>query len=413
MTSSSEIAQPLIRRVNLGKVLSVLATSDDAVTGTDLMAGTGLTRATVHAVCNDLIRLGWVRELPARRESGNQLGRPSRWFRFNERAGYVLGVDIGAHSSTLLLADLRGTTLAVERVPIDDSEPASEHGRQVQHAVQRAAGTGGLEVTDILAIAMGFAARVDRTGQIRSENAHSQSTYEARRTALADSTGAVVLTENDANLAALGERWRGAAQGVDDLAVLLTGERIGAGLLESGRLLHGNQGGAGEMAYLDRVEGVGNADGIALLARTWGAEAVSSRATTTIGDLANGDPAAVTAEMVFSTAADGDRVARAILDRLATRLANVIATIGTFINPELVVVAGAVSQSARVLLDAVSEQLPALTVTPPRVAVSTLGESVVSVGAVKHALDYVQRNALDIELVDATARSVASSTGQP
>lgn len=413
MTSSSEIAQPLIRRVNLGKVLSVLATSDDAVTGTDLMAGTGLTRATVHAVCNDLIRLGWVRELPARRESGNQLGRPSRWFRFNERAGYVLGVDIGAHSSTLLLADLRGTTLAVERVPIDDSESASEHGRQVQRAVQRAAVFGGLEVTDILAIAMGFAARVDRTGQIRSENVQSQSTYEARRTALADSTGAVVLTENDANLAALGERWRGAAQGVDDLAVLLTGERIGAGLLESGRLLHGNQGGAGEMAYLDRVDGVGNADGIALLARTWGAEAVSSRTTTAIGDLANGDPAAVTAEMVFSAAADGDRVARAILDRLATRLANVIATIGTFINPELVVVAGAVSQSARVLLDPVSEQLPALTVTPPRVAVSTLGESVVSVGAVKHALDYVQQHALDIDLADATARSVASSTGQP
>ena len=89
-------------------------------------------------------------------------------------------------------------------------------------------------------------------------------------------TGATVLTENDANLAALGERWRGAAQGVDDLAVLLAGERLGAGLLESGRLLHGSQGGAGEMAFLDRVEGVGNADGIALLARTWGAEAVSS-----------------------------------------------------------------------------------------------------------------------------------------
>ena len=413
MTSSSEIAPPLIRRVNLGKVLSVLATSDDAVTGTDLMAGTGLTRATVHAVCNDLIRLGWARELPAHRESGNQLGRPSRWFRFNERAGYVLGVDIGAHSSTLLLADLRGTTLAVERVLIDDREPAIEHGRQVQRAVQRAAASGGLEVPDILAVAMGFAARIDRSGQLRSENADSQNTLEARRAALADSTGAVVLTENDANLAALGERWRGAAQGVDDLAVLLTGERIGAGLLESGRLLRGNQGGAGEMAYLDRVEGVGNADGIALLARTWGADAVSGRAKTTIGDLANGDPTAVTAEMVFSAAADGDRVARAILDRLATRLANVIATIGTFINPELVVVAGAVSKSAGALLDAVSEQLPALTVTPPRVAVSTLGESVVSVGAVKHALDYVQRHALDIDLADATARSVASSNTHP
>ena len=105
-------------------------------------------------------------------------------------------------------------------------------------------------------------------------------------------------------------------------------------------------------------------------------------------------------------------MARAILDRLATRLANVIATIGTAFNPELVVVAGAVSQSAGVLLDAVTGQLPALTVTPPRVAASTLGESVVSVGAVKHALDYVQRNALDIDLAGATRRSGAASTGE-
>ena len=73
--------------------------------------------------------------------------------------------------------------------------------------------------------------------------------------------------------------------------------------------------------------------------------------------MANGQPDAVTAEMVFTAAAQGDPVAQAILDRLATRLANVIATIGTVFNPELVVVAGAVSKSAGVLLDAVNEQL--------------------------------------------------------
>ena len=86
----------------------------------------------MHAVCNDLIRLGWVRELEAKREPGSQLGRPSRWFEFNERAGYVLGVDIGAHSSTLLLADLRGTTLAAERVLVEPGEPVAQQGLRVQ-----------------------------------------------------------------------------------------------------------------------------------------------------------------------------------------------------------------------------------------------------------------------------------------
>ena len=208
-----------------------------------------------------------------------------------------------------------------------------------------------------------------------------------------------MLAENDANLAALGERWRGVAQGVDDLAVLLAGERLGVGLIESGRLLHGSQGGAGEMAYLDRVEGVGNADGIALLARTWGADAVGrtqARRRSASWPVASPTPSPPR----WSSPRPSGRPRRAgdILDRLATRLANVIATLGTIFNPELVVVAGAVSQSAGALLDSVNAQLPALTVTPPRVATSTLGESIVSVGAVKHALDFVLHNALDIDV---------------
>jgi len=401
VTESLAVTPPLIRRVNLGKVLAVLSAADGPLTGSDLLAVTGLTRATVHAVCNDLIRLGWVRELEARRESGSQLGRPSRWFEFNERAGYVLGVDIGAHSSTLLLADLRGTTLATERVPTDNTEPFAQHGRRVQQAVRQAVLNAGVQLDEILAVAMGFAARVDRAGTVVSENDYSQATYDARRAALTELTGAAVLAENDANLAALGERWHGAAQSVDDLAVLLASERLGVGLIESGRLLHGSQGGAGEMAYLDRVEGVGNADGIAMLARMWGAEAAAAQPETLILALADGVPGAVSAEMVFAAAARGDRVAGRILDQLATRLARVIATIATMVNPELVVIAGAVSQSAGALLDGINNQLPALTATPPRVAASTLGESVVSIGAIRLALNHVHDNALDLDVVRA------------
>src|SRR6478736_134127 len=363
MTESLAVTPPLIRRVNLGKVLAVLSAADGPLTGTDLISVTSLTRATVHAVCNDLIRLGWVRELESRRGSAGQetssaMGRPSRWFEFNERAGYVLGVDIGAHSSTLLLADLKGTTLAAERVLVGPGEALAQQGLRVQQATLRAARQAGARIDDILVIAMGFAARVDRSGHVRSESPVDQASYDARRAALIALVGATVLAENDANLAALGERWRGVARGVDDLAVLLAGERFGAGLIESGRLLHGSQGGAGEMAYLDRVEGVGNADGIALLARMWGAEAAAAQPETLILALADGVPDAVTAEMVFAAAGQGDRVARGILDRLTTRLARVVATLGTIFNPELMVIAGAVSQSAGVLLDGISEQLP-------------------------------------------------------
>ena len=101
---------PMLRRVNAGKVLGVL-TRARVMTGTGLIEATGLTRATVHAVCNDLISMGWVVEHDPGRNDAS-VGRPSRRFEFNSRAGYVLGIDIGAARTTVLVSDLRGETIA-------------------------------------------------------------------------------------------------------------------------------------------------------------------------------------------------------------------------------------------------------------------------------------------------------------
>ena len=68
------------------------------------------------------------------------------------------------------------------------------------------------------------------------------------------------------------------------------------------------------------------------------------------------------------------------------------------VNPELVVLGGAVAEAAGQLLPDIEEQLSGYTSTPPRVAVSSLGDAIVSVGAVRHALNYVEQHALDLEL---------------
>ena len=80
------------------------------------------------------------------------------------------------------------------------------------------------------------------------------------------------------------------------------------------------------------------------------------------------------------------------------RVARVIASIASLINPEQVVIGGAVAESASALLPAITELLPRFTATPPRVTVSPLGDAIVTVGAVRHALDYVEANALELVL---------------
>jgi predicted NBD/HSP70 family sugar kinase len=395
MPKTSAATPPLLRRVNASKLLGVLSTAG-VMTGTGLIEATGLTRATVHAVCNDLIGMGWVLELDPVRDD-TSVGRPSRRFEFNSSAGSVLGIDVGAAKTTVVVANLRGETLAKAGRSFAAVKEPGERTDLVDEAVVDAMQAAKVTDDQVIAAGVGVAAPVDRSGNILADDEFWRR-FDAGLTArLSKLHGWPALLENDANLAVLGEHWRGEAQGVDDLVVLLAGERFGSGLMDSGRLLHGSRGGAGEMVYLKLVEGVGDTHGIARIAREGGAAAIADPAVQTVlRELAGGEP--VTAEMVFAAAAQGDRAAGDVLEVVGQRTARVVATLGILFNPELVVIGGAVAEAAKALLPSIEQLLATFTSTPPKVAVSSLGDTIVSVGAVRHALNYVEQNALDLTL---------------
>jgi predicted NBD/HSP70 family sugar kinase len=407
MPKATAATPQLLRRVNAQAVLRSIRGMDVA-TGTELMAQTGLTRASVIAVCEDLMRRGWIRELENQRDPGGyRKGRPARRFELNERAGYVLGMDVGVSKTTVVVADLRGKTVARSSRPFRAVNiSAQERIGVINSAALTALQSVGASPGTVLAVSAGIAAPVDRNGDVMADQ-HFWSYFDVGlRSALKELHGWTVLLENDANLAALGERWRGSAAGIDDVVVILASERLGSGVIEGGRLLHGSRGGAGELAYLDLVEGVGDTSGIAMLARVWAADALAGTATTSLRELSAAGTE-VNAEDVFAAAAAGDSVALGILDRLSDRMARVVGSVATMINPELVVIGGAVADSAGVLLDPITQLLPAYTATPPRLTVSPLGNSIVTVGAVRRALDYVEENSLDLELAQPPAATPA------
>ena len=386
----------LLRRVSAGAVLDFMRSSGP-VTVTDVMAATGLTRATGISVCEDLKERGWIRELENQRLVGEyQKGRPARRFELNERAGIVLGMDIGYSKVTVVVSDLRGDTVGRTSRPFD-ADGLDTRGRiaLIDEVAAAALDSAGAGPESVLAVCAGVAAPVDRHGKVLATQKFWGLFDIDLRVALKELRGWTVLLENDANLAALGDRWLGAAAGVDDVVVILASERLGSGVIDGGRLVHGSRGSAGELAYLELVEGVGDTFGIAYLARTWAVEALAGPAPSTLRAIA---PAALVAEHVFAAAAAGDAVAVGVLDRLADRMARVIGTVATMWNPELVVIGGGVARSAGALLAPITERLGGFTATPPRVAVSPLGDTVVTVGAVRGALDYVEKHSLDLEL---------------
>lgn len=351
---------------------------------------------------------GWIRELENQRAFGQyQKGRPGRRFELDESAGFVLGVDVGIAKATAVVSDLRGETVGRSnqsfpgvQIRADVSIPgdqmtAEERLAVIDRAAMTALQSADVSANKVLAVSIGIAAPVDRNGKVLATQRFWELFDVDLKAAFQDLHGWNVLLENDANLAALGERWRGASAGVDDFVVILSSERFGSGVIDGGRLLHGSHGGAGELAFLKQVEGVGDTFGIALMARTWAAEALAGKAKTSLRTHAQ---EGVEAEHVFAAAAEGDDVAVKILDRLADRMARVIGAVATIFNPELVVIGGAVAKSAGVLLEPITERLKEFTATPPLIAVSPLGDSIVAVGATRSALDYVEKNSLDLVL---------------
>jgi predicted NBD/HSP70 family sugar kinase len=149
------------------------------------------------------------------------------------------------------------------------------------------------------------------------------------------------------------------------------------------------------MYFLDHVNGVGAAHGVAMMARVWATEALKGGRRTVIGDGAAGFGGPVTAETVFAAAAQGDAVALQVMDRLADRFARVCATVAAMFNPEVLVFCGGIADSMDHLVDRITDRLPELTYAPPRIASSTLGDAVVTTGAIRLALDHVQAHALD------------------
>jgi predicted NBD/HSP70 family sugar kinase len=183
--------------------------------------------------------------------------------------------------------------------------------------------------------------------------------------------GAPVVVENDMNLAILGERWRGAAQGHDTCAYVTVGTGIGAGIMVDGHLHRGHHFLAGEIALMcmgPQHVGVDFGShgcletlaGLDSLAARW-APSSARRENGWVGDL-------------VQAAQGGDRKARTILDETATLLGIAIANLCLVLDPSLIVLGGALIAQGGPLLDDVRQIVSRIIPTPSQIVPSALGE---------------------------------------
>ncbi|MER6944627.1 ROK family transcriptional regulator [Nonomuraea sp. NPDC000554] len=355
----------LLRKVNTQVTLRALR-REGLATLTQLGRITGLSRQTVEAVLDELGERGWVREAPP---DEGAMGRPARRYGFRADAGYVLGVDVGGDRIVVSLADLNGEVLACERTGVADGAPAPERLEAARSASLACVDGAGVARTRIWAVAAGTSGIVDRSGRVALSMSLPGWTGVDLAGLAGRWFGCTALAANDANLAALAEHWRGSAQHASDVVYILVGHRPGAGILIGGRLHAGRSGAAGEIGTLRQV---GWEDAAMELVKEG------------------------SAAEVFAAADAGDQGALRRVDQYAENLAIGASALVLAVDPDLLVIGGGYSRAGDVLFGPLRRHLADLCVSAPELVTSTFGDESVALGAVRLALDHVEREVLGL-----------------
>ena len=359
--------QSRLRQLNERAVLAAVRSAGD-VRVAQIVEQSGLGRTAVEEVLTSLVARRWlVEESPAIRGRG----RPARSYRFRAEAGYVAGLDIGAFSVRGVLTDLNGQTLASERQSVTPETPRSERLAAAEQVLAALVATAAPEGAGVVwAVGVGTTGLVDAVGTVVRANAIP----DWAGTELAEYFGRsapLVVVDNDSQLAALAEQRRGAT----DMVFLHAGRRTGLALVLDGQLRRGAYGAAADMSALRGV--------------AWEAALEHLHAVV---------PAEVPemdkAERAFAAARDGDRAAVNAVKRYARAMAVAAATAISIVDPRLLVLGGAFSQSADVLMEPLAAELDRLCPRVPELRASSLGALCVALGAASLALDAVDERLL-------------------
>jgi predicted NBD/HSP70 family sugar kinase len=374
---SQPATPPLLKDLNERTVLETIRASAP-ISRAEISRRAGISKPTVSVALQSLLDVGLVRSTEPEGD-GPRYG--AIFFEPVAEAAGVLGLDLGARFLRGGVCDLSGEVRARQ-----DVELAGADARVVFEAAAELADRlireSGLAAERVQAAVVGVPGVVNSdSGRISlADNIHGLDGLEVGAE-LHRRLHVSVSVENDVNLAALGERWRGVARGRDDFAFLSIGTGLGAGLVLRGELHRGHHGAAGEVDYAfgDGIERDIDPCAAALVAFVGELAAQSGHATTLAEPFALPD--------VFAAARADDELARAAVTEEARRIALHIAPLAAVADIGLVVIGGGIGANGDLLLEPVRAELQSRLPYPPRLEVSSLGDAAVLSGALSVGLE--------------------------
>lgn len=273
---------------------------------------------------------------------------------------YCFGVDVGGTTIKMGLFDIDGNVLDKWEIVTRTENNGENVLPDIAEAVKAKMEEKAIAKEDVAGVGVGVPGPVDSKGIVHRCVNLGWDEFNVNEK-LAGFVDMPVMAGNDANVAALGEMWKGGGQGHQDLVVVTLGTGVGGGIIINGKMLTGANGSGGEIGHIHVQDGepetcgCGNNGCLEQYASATGIVRIAKRvlAKTEQATVLNSD--SVTAKDVWDAVKDGDAVAIEVAEQFGKYLGEGLAMIAGVVNPEAFVIGGGVSKAGKVLLSYVEK----------------------------------------------------------
>lgn len=271
---------------------------------------------------------------------------------------YVIGVDIGGRSMKFGLFTTEGELLEKSNVPTHVENNGEAILPDLVDHLKKMIEKDNLTKENLVGIGIGVPGPILNKSIVKTAVNLGWGDRVNLAGYVEEKLGYKVLVENDANVAALGEVWKGAGKDYDNIVMVTLGTGVGGGIIVDGKILSGTTGSAGEIGHmpflqepLQRKCGCGANRCLEQVASATGLEHVAN------DYLFNHDDASslrgednLGSKAIFDAAIDGDQVANKIVDAYCDNLGRGLAIISAVVDPSMFVIGGGVSNAGEFLI---------------------------------------------------------------
>ncbi len=361
-----------------------------------------ISRGSVTAIAGNLVDLNVLTEVGHGKSEG---GRRPRLLDVNAELGYIAGVDIGATSVDLALADFQGSILERKAEPADVREEPDQVLDRIIDLIVEMLSSQGAEITDLVGLGIGVPGPVQFPAGLLIEPPlmPAWDSFPIKRFIRQRIPQINPVVDNDVNIMAIGEARVGGGKGLDNFFYIKIGTGIGCGVINNGHIYRGSDGTAGDVGHIcvdynGPICHCGNtgclesmAAGPAIAQR--GREAAESGESEIMAKRLELNRGELTSKDVGEAAAAGDQAANRIINESGRMIGGVLAGLVNFYNPRAIFIGGGVSNIGHQLLSTIRQatlrRATALSTSSLLIDYSKLGSDAGVHGAIWIAIENV------------------------